>query len=209
MVSRLRPVDISVIFDDRPYKLGEAIDLTVELIPRSDVKVREGRIDLECEASYTETFTVTMPDRRGMRGSAGIPVPTAMDRRQVTEKHTDTFVHSSVVFLEDEAVRAGTTRRFRTTLQIDSQPPRGSRGTAHRGRSDFTWSLVARVDVIRARDIAERYAVQVTGVAEEKRVRNSKLTPEQRRENARKAANARWDKARKERSDASDRDDAL
>ena len=31
MVSRLRPLDVKVVFEDRPYKLGETIDIDLEL----------------------------------------------------------------------------------------------------------------------------------------------------------------------------------
>ena len=34
-----------------PYKLGETINLTMELGPKRDMQVREGRVDLVCEES--------------------------------------------------------------------------------------------------------------------------------------------------------------
>ena len=61
MVSRLRPLDVNLVFEDRPYKLGETINLTMELTPRGDVEVREGRVDLMCEERWQEVSTVMVP----------------------------------------------------------------------------------------------------------------------------------------------------
>ena len=49
MVSRLFPLGINIAFEQRPYKLGETIHVTVELVPRRDIRVREVRVDLVCE----------------------------------------------------------------------------------------------------------------------------------------------------------------
>jgi len=49
MVTRLFPLNVKVSFEDRPYKLGETISLTMELSPKRDMEIREGRVDLVCE----------------------------------------------------------------------------------------------------------------------------------------------------------------
>ena len=43
MISRLRPLEIELSFEDRTYRLGDSIDLEVALSPRRDCLVREGR----------------------------------------------------------------------------------------------------------------------------------------------------------------------
>ena len=63
MLSRLLPLGIKVNFEDRPYKLGETINLTLELSPRLEIEVREGRVDLVCDMRYTQVVTVMK--RRG------------------------------------------------------------------------------------------------------------------------------------------------
>ena len=199
MVSRLRPLDVKVDFHDRPYKLGETIDLTVELTPRGDVEVREGRVDLECELSYTEVTTVMVsPRSAGGRGGAfGVPVP--MVPKQVSEEHKETDVRGSVVFVNDTRLRSGTASTYRAKLEIQPEVPLNVAGSARRGRADMKWGLVTTVDVAQARDIATRQPIQVlvrSGRREGDRSRSERLTPEQRRENARKAAQARWAKAR-------------
>ena len=35
-----RSLDVNLVFEDRPYKLGEIINVTVEINARRDVKVR-------------------------------------------------------------------------------------------------------------------------------------------------------------------------
>ncbi len=58
MLSRLRPLDFTVNFEDRPYGLGETVNLTLQLSPKSGIDVREGRVDLVCEMRYTEVVRV-------------------------------------------------------------------------------------------------------------------------------------------------------
>ncbi len=54
MVSRLRPIDISITFEDRAYQLGETIRVDVEVTPHMDVTVREAHMEIVCLARYTE-----------------------------------------------------------------------------------------------------------------------------------------------------------
>ncbi len=58
MLSRLLPLGVQVNFEDRPYKLGETVNLTLELSPRRDIEVRDGRVDLVCDMRYTEVVRV-------------------------------------------------------------------------------------------------------------------------------------------------------
>ena len=53
MLSRMRPVDVEVSFDNRTYHLGDNIDLTIELTPRRDCQVREARVDLIVKETWT------------------------------------------------------------------------------------------------------------------------------------------------------------
>ena len=41
MLNRLLPLGIKVNFEDRPYKLGETVTLTLELSPRREIEVKE------------------------------------------------------------------------------------------------------------------------------------------------------------------------
>ncbi len=156
MVTRLRPVDMKLAYEDRPFKLGEKVDLVVELLPNRDVEVREGRVDLVCEERYTEVYTVMVTPRRSrpVISPAGVILPPRIPK-QVTKEHRETYIHSSVLFLTDTRLRSGMPNRYTVTLEIESEPP------PHTAQGTVKWSLVAALDVAHARDIKARRAVKV------------------------------------------------
>ncbi len=164
MVTRLFPLNVKVSFEDRPYKLGETMNLTLELSPKRDVEVREGRVDLVCEEHWTEIFTVMVPDRRAARAQArlvmrsyvGTPPPVPMIPKPVTKAHRESSVHSSVVFVEDAQLRSGATIKFSPILLIQPEPP------AHADKATLSWRLKTTVDVAGARDITARRLLKVT-----------------------------------------------
>ncbi len=159
MLSRLFPLGVKVSFEDRVYKLGETIDLTVELSPKRDMEVREGRVDLVCEERWTEVSTVMVPVSRPSRSVAtrgGSLVPTPRIPKQVHQDHRETFVHSSVVFLENAQLRSGVAARYNPRLDIDTEPP------PHADKATLSWRLKTTVDVAGARDITARRPVMVT-----------------------------------------------
>ncbi len=51
MVYKLKSLELGLDFEDRGYKLGDTINVRVNLTPNGDVDVdvREARIDLVCE----------------------------------------------------------------------------------------------------------------------------------------------------------------
>ena len=153
MVTRLFPLNVKVSFEDRPYKLGETIDLTVELSPRLDIAVREGRVDLVCEERWTEVSTVMVTAAMSATTPSRVvgEVP-----KQVTEKHRAAFVHSRVVFLENAQLRSGVAARYNPRLDIDTEPP------PHADKATLSWRLKTTVDVAGARDITARRPVKVS-----------------------------------------------
>ena len=162
MVSRLRPMDVKLTHQDRQYRLGETIDLTVELRVRGDTEIREARIDLVCEERWSETYTMMVPDVRTLRGQMGVgtrgaappPPPPPPIPKRVNKRRQETYVHSSAVFLKESSLRSGTVSH-RLALKIGSTPLRRPTDGAAR------WRLVARVDVVRARDATARQPVNV------------------------------------------------
>ena len=155
MLSRLFPLGVKITFEDRPYRLGETVSISVELEPRRDQEVREGRIDLVCEERWTEVHTVRVQVNRPRVGSAsGAPEPTITVPKRVTESHRETHVHSAIVFLKDGRLQAGRASRHNATLLILPDPPRNE--------AAVSWRLVATVDLAGARDIKARRLVKVT-----------------------------------------------
>ncbi len=151
MLSRLFPVGVKIAFEDRPYRLGETVNISVELESRRDQEVREGRIDLVCQERWTEVHTVRVQVNRPRIGSAvGAPEPTITVPKRVTESHREAYVHSSVVFLKDGRLQSGRVFRHNATLLILPEPP------PHGDEARLSWRLVATVDLAGARDIKAR-----------------------------------------------------
>ena len=162
MLSRLFPLGVKVSFENRDYKLGETINLTVELSPKRDMEVREGRVDLVCEERWTEVSTVMVPVSRPSRsaaasGTRGGPVPRAPRiPKQVHQEYRETFVHSTFVFLEDTRLASGKTGSYNARLEIKPEPP------PHAREGKVRWRLVTTTDVAGARDIKARRLVKVS-----------------------------------------------
>ena len=194
MVSRLRALTMKLAFDGRQYELGDTIDVSVDISPKSDIDVREGRVELKCDMRYTEA-TAVMVRPRGGGGRGGAVIASPAVAKQVTAEHEETYTQSSVVFLQDTQLRSGTASAYKVRLGIPKELPANVAGSSTRGRARLKWSVVASVDIARARDVTASRAVRVLGLSSSRKAGGSKLTPEQRSENARKAARARWAKA--------------
>ncbi len=154
MLSRLFPIGVKVSFEDREYKLGETINLTVELSPRRDIEVRKGRVDLIREEVWREVFTVMKPVKRGYAPVMSGHAPSVSQQRTKTSR--EALVQSSVVFVEDTQLASGTTQSYSARLEIEPEPP------PHAGEGKVRWRLVTTTDVAGARDITARRPVKVT-----------------------------------------------
>ena len=176
MVSRFRPLDLNLIFEDRAYELGETINITVDLAPRTNVAVREGRIDLVCEERYQQTYKVpTIKERRHIfkpflmralksdnpgprRGT--IQVPSYFFDEDVTKNRKTSYAHSSVAILSNERLRSGAASSYSAELKIAQEPPQHMLDPAA-AKGTVNWMLVATIDVARARDVTESRRIDV------------------------------------------------
>ena len=127
MVTLLRPLEVSIVFEDRNYRLGQTIDIDLELKARRDVLIREGRVDLMCQEHYKQTTTVTYPAHYGRLDPLGKKSSKTMINfdatKQVTRTRNGTYSHSGAVFLTDTRLRSGATSRHRVRLEIGLEPP--------------------------------------------------------------------------------------
>ena len=137
-------------FEDRAYRLGDAIRLRVVLEPKRDVDLREARVDLVCEERYTETFTMMTP----VRGSSGGFASQVSVPRQQSKSHKETYVHSSVVFFNDTSLAASASSHD-VRLDIQPEPP------PHAETAKIKWTLETVVDVAGARDVRSREAITI------------------------------------------------
>ena len=163
-LTRIRPLDVKFELDDRPYKLGETMDIVVEVSARGDVEVREARVDLVCEEHYWESYSVMVPDIKTGRSAGGLYggpgtaagyTPAPLIPKQVNKEIRETYVHSSVVFLTDTWLRPGVTDRYNARLEVASEPP------PHASNATLKWRLETAVDIARARDVKTRHKVKV------------------------------------------------
>ena len=161
MVHGPRPMQITIGFDDRTYKLGETVHLTVELDPVREVRVRGGTVELVLEERLSE---VKMGLRMGMGGAGalqgGVPLRTTdyIPMQQTTSVKSETHVHSSTEFLGESTLTPDGPNTYRTSLRIQPTPPKRLDEARERQKDakssvSFYWMLVARLDVVRGRDL--------------------------------------------------------
>lgn len=156
-----RSLDVNLIFDNRPYAMGEIIQVKVELNAKRGVKVRMGRVDLVHEVRWAAPDTVHHPMGRLTRfgpgdrivNSSALRVPT---KKLVEQKHS--YVLGSASFLKQTQFESDMDGSYNIGIQIhEDDPPYGFIKGASRG-----WSLVAVLDVARALDVRMSKEVTVT-----------------------------------------------
>ncbi len=171
MVYRLRPLELTFEVDDRPYTLGDTISLSVYLKSAADLRVRGARVDLVCEESYSErsTLTIEQPIFQTTSGGIGheskIQTGTTTVTKEINKNHRESHVHSSVTFLDDGELRAGSPP-FNVELPIEATaPPHAAEAkdlVKDPSRSwSFKWTLVATVDVVCGRNPRKQKKVKV------------------------------------------------
>ena len=180
MVTRMRPLEVTMVFRDRNYKRGETVDIDLNVSARRDVVIREGRLDLMCQESYERTYRV--PVRKAVRGGlARSGMVTNPGTKQVTQARNITYSHSDTVFLSETQIRSGENSMHRVRLDIGPNLPQHMEDPLAKG-GEVSWSLVATFDVAQSRDVTEEQPISVD------------IALHQSRENARKAADAQWAK---------------
>ena len=138
---------INIAFLRRPFKLGDTIHLTVELVPRRDIRVSEARVDLVCETRHTEVTTALVPP---------LPSQTSRlrERKRVSEIYRDSHLYGSVVFVRGERLPSGQTSTYNVGLEIPLERPTHNSGST-------SWKLATTVDIVGARNITARRVVNV------------------------------------------------
>lgn len=158
-LSKLRPLDVKFLFDDRPYRLGETINVMVELGARGEVEVREARLDLVCEEHYVESYTTNVPV--GPRADTGAPpglgglYSSATVPKEVHKDIRESYVHSGEVFLTNSLLSSSAVNQYSVRLGVGTERP------PHAGIATVKWRLELVADIARARDIRARHKVNV------------------------------------------------
>ena len=157
MLHKIRPLAVRMSFDDRPYSLGQEINLVVEVASRGDAEVREGRVDLWCDQRYTDVFTVMVPTSRPVPPTRGVytHLPTLRVPKRVAEERKATYLVASAPFLENSQVASGTVAEYPVRIEIPSEPPPRS------DRAQLRWRVSVTLDVAYALDAKTQYDLQV------------------------------------------------
>ena len=165
MLYKLHPLEVKLDFDDRVYKLGETIDVRVELVPGGDVTVREARVDLVCEQLYSRSDTAVVMGYTGSGSIQGGNIHTSTDRipaRSQVKQRSESYFHSSVVLLKDSTLRPDSPNAHRMKLRIEPVPPKRFSDAGDGGGAwSFRWWLRASVDVVRGRNAERSYQVRI------------------------------------------------
>jgi len=116
------PVRIHVLFRERKYRLGETVEMAVEIVTRDRLRIREARATLVCEPQGQPTRDLRFaPEDGPWTGQS--------------------YAHSQLAFSEDETLRAGGAQSYSVDLQIENKPPAG-------GFEDARWRVVLVVETV-------------------------------------------------------------
>ena len=157
ILDKLYPLGVRLAFEDRPYRLGDTIRVTVELTARREVEVREARVDLVCEEDYVMSYTVMSPGRPSSgqgRAPGEVFINPPMTPNRVKKEQRESYVHSSVVILSNASVAQGA-MQYTASLEIDAERP------PHVSVAKVSWRLEGVADVVMARDVRARYDINV------------------------------------------------
>ena len=167
ILDKFWPLRLTMEFQAHPYELGETVDVFVVLNPRRDLLVQTARVELVCEEDYLETRSeVVLEDSYGMslhrldRRSRNLPhsapLPVRKVPKEVTKRYRESYVHSSEVFFQKTKLYSNINSRYKVELEILPDAP------LHAGpETNFTWTLLVKVLVDRARDIRYRHQISV------------------------------------------------
>ena len=156
----MRPLEAVLTVEDRPFKLGGLMPVTVDLSARRDVSIRAGWVDLICHERWTANYVINAPtsSRPVVVGGGGLPasiLPIPSVPKRVMEQLKQTYVHSRLVFLEALHLPAGATTTYNARLEIVHEQP------DHIAVSTVTWRLDLHLDLTRALDIRKSCPVEV------------------------------------------------
>lgn len=149
----LQPLDVDIEFDDRRYKLGDVIDVTLRITPRRKAFVRKGWVELVCDEHWTDVRTVTEPIRGGRS------ISTARVSKRITVENKRSFIRSSAVFVDNASLSPGAAFEYHVQMDVGEIPP------PHAEQIEPTWRLNTTIDVANARDAKKQAPLTVMVVS--------------------------------------------
>ena len=121
-----QPVRIHALFESRPYRLGETVDMAVQVVTRDRLEILRARAEL-----------LWTPKGRG----------AAEVRAQMGK---GPFVHSSTTFSQRQMIRPGAEENFSVALRTELDPP--GAGLIDTALSDASWKVRVTVETAMRKD---------------------------------------------------------
>ena len=178
MVFNLEPLDITLDFERRKYRLGDTINATVTLIPSRDTGIRGSSLSLMGQVRRTKVSTKSWGGKDCRHGGPsslhrGNPLhgtPSYIPTAQQTEQQISTEVFYRAPIVNIASLREGDASKHDVALRLDpklsklqrlSREAMRLRQDANQGLSIEPWWLEARVDVIMGRDAIVRRRIEI------------------------------------------------
>ena len=164
MVFNFDPLDITLAFERRTYRLGDMIKATVTLTPLSGVRIREASLNLVAQVCRTE---VKAGWAHGMDGAPSRYNASRVPTQGTPVQTVSTEVGYSTAFLNSASLSVGRPGRYNVALEIGPRLPRVvqlSKELELDTNSSLTierWWLEVAVDVAMGRDQSTREEIQV------------------------------------------------
>ena len=173
MVFNLDPLDISLDFESRRYRLGDTINATVMLIPNSDVEIREATLNLIAEVRRTEVKAGWAVNPVGERPYAALWTQSKGDASAVPTEGTpvptkSTEVCFSTSFVNSASLSSSRVGIYKVGLKIGPDLPKVAQEAKDLQRDTNSslsieqWWLEVQVDVAMGRDQSIRKEIDVT-----------------------------------------------
>lgn len=173
MVLNLDPLDISLDFERRPYRLGDTITATVTFMPKGNVEIRSAALNLMGQVRRTKASmgrAMGMQGRAGLQGGNSFTTTDYVPMQRLTEQQISTEVFGSTPVVLNGLLRKGEVSRHKVKLRLDqelrklqslSREAAMLQRDSNSGLSIEPWWLEVRVDVIMRRDAIVRRRVEI------------------------------------------------
>ena len=136
------PIGIKMDFPNRPYRLDELVDLSIDIVPKTNLHVIKGTVDLVCTEHFVETYTrmVEVLPQKGWI-THGNPNPIAVIPKEEIKEFEEVSIHNRVVFLENTTLCAYVKCEYYTKLKIQLEK------SPHSEVGRTTWTISIRIDI--------------------------------------------------------------
>ena len=170
MVFKLDPLEVTLEFKHKQYRLGDTVRATVTLVPSSDIVIRKASLNLVVEGRRTEASmgrTMGVGGARDLQGGKAFVTTDYTPMQQTTEEKAYTEVCYREPFLVSTSLREGIPSRHDVALEIGPGLPRPAlearelQRDANSSLSLERWWIEVKVDVARGRDPTVRHEIDV------------------------------------------------